>query len=181
MMVATRDRTPAEREVDATTLITTIIALPRRDALRMFVRIRRQLLHDPNAVPWLAAAHALRDRGAISNDVLRYLTEIFVECITASASESDPDMCAIRLEMEAMETAAGLSAEGSWTANDAPAAWRELDERWSARADAVNAAYLRSQGHDQLAEEMERTPRVFADAAAAGRVELWGPEDTGGE
>ena len=170
----TRKRSSAERETDAASVITTIIAQPRREALRMFVRIRQQLLDDPNARPWLAAAHALRARGVISDAVLRYLTGIFLECITANASESDPELCAIRLHMEAMEVAAGLNAEQSWSALDAPPAWRELNDRWNARSDAVNAEYLRSQGHDELADEMEHRPQAFAAAGVAGRVELWG-------
>lgn len=174
MKLFTRSRSPAEREADATTLITTMVGQPRREALRMFVRIRQQLLDDPNAGPWLAAAHALRARGTISNDVLRYLTGIFLECITASASESDPELCAIRLKMEAMEAAVGLNAEQSWSAHDAPAAWREFNDRWNARSDAVNAEYLRSQGHDELADEMEHNGQAFAAAGIAGRVELWG-------
>ncbi len=174
MRLFTRHRTPAEHELDATTLITTIIAQPRRDALRTFVRIRQQLLDDPNAVPWLAAAHALRARGRISSNVLRYLTGIFLECITANASESDPELCAIRLHMEAMEESAGLNAEQSWTALDAPAAWRDLNDQWNARSDAVNAEYLRSRGYDELADEMEHGAQAFADAGVEGRVELWG-------
>lgn len=172
---SSRSRTAAERQEDATALITTIITQPRREALRMFVRIRQQLLDDPNAVPWLAAAHALHARGKISRDVLRYLTAIFVECITAKASESDPELCAIRLQMEAIEEAAGLNAEQSWTAREAPAAWRALDERWNVRSDEVNADYLRSQGHDELADEMEHGALAFSAAGVAGRVELWGP------
>lgn len=175
-----RDRTPAERESEATTLITELIAQPRRDAMWMFVRIRQQLLGDPDAAPWLAAAHSLRERGVIGDDVLRYLAGIFVECIAAHASDTDPALCAIREEMVAMELAAGLGADESWTRDEAPAAWRDLDERWNSRSDAVSAEYLRSHGHEALADEMERAPQAYADAAAAGRMALWGSGGTDG-
>lgn len=79
--------------------------------------------------------------------------------------------------MERVKRAHGLDEDEDWLLTDAPAEWQALNAAWDRRDEAIRVATLRTLGHDDLADFLERDPDEFDLRGAAGHRELWGEVD----
>jgi hypothetical protein len=164
-------RSPEER-------LEAMIREPNRErALRTFDRILNDLDADPEPGPWLDAARTLRDRLIISENAYCYLGEKLTECVVARSTEIDAELKRIGEAIEAVEEAHGLRDDEYWLVDDGPDEWRELNDAWNRRADALVIARLRELHHDELADLRAERPPEFEQRAEHGRVDLWGDDE----
>ena len=122
------------------------------------------LVREPNRsptphLPLPAGARTLSERLLISEDSFYYLSSLFTDCLVLAASDSDPDLCRIRAEMDDIERAHGLGEDEFWYIDEAPADWQQLNDAWNSRADVVLATALRELGHADLAGTPRGRPR----------------------
>lgn len=169
---ATTDRRPPEERLEAL-----VRERNRERQVRILGRIRHDLDASADPAPWIAAARTLSERLIISERMLYYFVEIFIESVIFDASKGDEQLAAIRDEMNAIERAHGLAEDESWYIDEAPAEWRELNDAWDCRADAVCVEYLRAHGHADIARVFEARRDEFSDMGNAGRLELLGDDD----
>jgi hypothetical protein len=168
----TTDRRPPEQRLEL------LVREPNPDrATRMLGRIRADLDAGGELGPWLDAARALRDRLVISESAYVYFAELFTESVLLQAVEEDAELVRLREEIVAVESAHGLVDGEYWPVDEGPDDWRELNEQWDARADAVVVDALRRHHHDELAELREKKLRDYDDRVTQGRIDLWGADD----
>jgi hypothetical protein len=126
--------------------------------------------------PWIAAARSLEARGTISFDAVAYFAGRFLECISFHSSTCDAEMLRISDEMRRIEKVHGLHEDESWSLDEAPPEWLDLNKAWDQRDDAIKIATLRALGHEDLADLVAKDPREFEGAGAVGYHELWGDD-----
>jgi hypothetical protein len=142
----------------------------------MLSRIRDDLDANPDPGPWIAGARALSERLIINESSFYYFAELFTECVVFAASNSDPALCRLRDEMEAIERAHGLRDDEFWAIDDAPPEWRDLNDAWDRRADEIVVSHWRQAGNTDLADVRERNPDEFERRSEQGRIDLWGED-----
>lgn len=169
---ATTDkRTPDER-------LEALVREPNAErAQRMLARILDDLDLQPEPGPWLSAARTLSERLIISEDTFYYFAEKLAECLTFSASRTDPELMRLVEEMTAIERAHGLRKDQLWPTDEAPEEWRALDEAWGRRADAIVEQAWRDRGHADLADLHAQNRKEFDRRSDKGEIDLWGEED----
>lgn len=131
----------------------------------------------PRPGPWIAAARKLAAQGAISEDAVYHLVELFLECVTGDAAANDPEMLRIYDELARVRREHGLAEDEDWLVHEGPAEWQALNEDWDRRDLEIRVGALRALGHDDIAEVLERDPEGFRRREASGHFDLWGAGD----
>lgn len=141
----------------------------------MLERIRVELFRSRDPGPWIAAARTLAATAVITENASLYLIEIFLETITFHAAATDAELVRIEGEMERIKREHGLTEDEDWYVDEGPEEWQALAAAWDRRDDAIRVAMLRTLGHDEVAELLERDPVGFQERSSAGHQEFWGP------
>lgn len=167
----TTDSRPPETRLGA------LIAEPDVERRRRIMRrIHDPLLQGADPLPWIHAACALHDDGAISTDAMWYFARAFTEGVLAPATDTDEELLLLDATMKAIERQHGLREEETFYVDDAPEEWRETNVRWDRRADELTQTYLREHGFAAIADRWAQDPEAFDEATLRAERELW-PED----
>ena len=167
----TDQRSPEER-------LEALVREPNRErALRMLGRIRSDLDANPNPGPWIAAARALGERLIISESTVYYFVTLVTESLILAATDSDPELCRIRGEMDQIERAHGLLEDEAWFVGEGPPEWQELNSAWNRRSEEIVVTSLRELGHPDFASLLAQNPDEFEARSSEGYSDLWGKVD----
>jgi hypothetical protein len=143
---------------------------------RLMSKIRTALMREPEPAPWIAAAISLRDQGTLTDDAAAYFTDIFLECITDEAAETDRDMLDIFEEIDEIARAHGLTEDDYWTTDREPPEVRALNDQWERRANEINGEYLRAHGHEEYARLVESNDAEWEARTSRGFRDVWGED-----
>jgi nucleotide-binding universal stress UspA family protein len=140
----------------------------------MIMQIREEVDRARAPGPWIAAARALAADSVISDDAASYLIDNFLECITLSSMENDPEMVRLGHEMDRVRREHGLTEDEDWLVHEGPEEWEQLNADWERRDLEIRVATLRALGHGDIAGMMERDPEEFQLRVSTGHGEFWG-------
>ena len=140
---------------------------------RLFTQAMRVVETTGKPDGWIREIQRVRDRGAISPGVARFLIFRLVESAITALVDTHPRLASISAEIERIEREHGLEEGEYWHTYEGPPEWQALNREWDAAADGIMAEiFLR---HGEL--ELAANPQGEGDSLLAeGKVLVFPPQ-----
>jgi len=133
-------------------------------------RVLDIVMRTGDADPWIRAVQRLRESGAISAAVARFLIFQFVEMTPSVLMETDPELADISAQIDAIRRAHGLADDEDWYVDEGPPEWQALQQQWNERTDVLMSEIFQRHGEHELASMNDPSGDPLFEA---GRAEMF--------
>ena len=113
-------------------------------------RVLDIIMRTGDADPWIRVVQRLRDDGAISAAVARFLIFHFVDMTPSALMETDPQLADITARIDAIRREHGLADDEDWYVDEGPPEWQALQQQWNDRTDALMSEIFQRHGEHEL-------------------------------